>query len=202
MVAYFGFMTNRIVNMQNRFSSTAASILRLIKMEDYSNPHLQKITELNNATHRIKELDGAKLLLPEADAAISVLQNWKDTRKQENEKLTADQMQEKKQILTSASTKFTIAKYLMLSGHLVNLITISYLFYKHENFSYVDNFWADQACKIPGRIALGFVAHEAEVHLYKAKRGYIQLQQITQGELDSVDQVAEEKSQLEYKKQM
>jgi hypothetical protein len=182
--------------MISRFSNSYASVLRLITMHDNTTPTLTALTELNDATHRIKELDGATDVLAESEAAIQTLQTWKDQRFANNRALSEETLDQKKGELLSAASKFTLAKYLMISCSAVNILTMFYLFSQNENHEYANNGFLNELCKTPGR-ALSIVgALEGSIHLYKAKRGYVQMQQLALAELQVVDQAIEEKQTL------
>jgi hypothetical protein len=151
-----------------------------LTLDNEPNPAYKKIANLNKHIHIIKEMDGAKNKI-EITTAIDELKKWQDNTQQENDNLSLVELEEKQQILTTASGQFNTRFYLLITCVIANATTMGLTMC----VALMGNLTITEKSLLMGTAGIGMV--EGSIHLYKAKRFFVQKYQIAQRELESVN---------------
>ena len=161
-------------------------ILNRLTLNDEPSPEYKQISDLNHSVSLIKEMDSAQNT-GEINDAVNRLKHWSDSRQKQNDSLPLDALNKKRQVLVEASSKLSIRYYLMIICVLANAATMSAAMYS----VFMSDLSRTKKCLAMGVSLVGMV--EGSIHLYKAKRFFMQKYQLARIELECVDNAIKSK---------
>ncbi|MDX1900666.1 MAG: hypothetical protein SFW66_01515 [Gammaproteobacteria bacterium] len=174
---------NRSKEIATSLQANLHHAIEYLKFDDVSDADIKQLTEINNAIQTLKGLDSTKQLTSEMDEAIKILQQWKDTRVETNRAYSPGGLIKKFNKTNEQIAFFDRAKIATMGLSAANILLMFYVFAKNEDRTYSNYAFLDMLCKMPLRAITMIGALEGSIHLYKAKRFFIDKSEIAKAEL-------------------